>query len=378
MTDNIRPPVRGTIRFTGPFLEPRRGYYHLGTDFGAQTPGVAGDPIFAGAARFSHSLARFLASIALSLIVIGGATDQAPAQEIQRRIATAGLNQFDLAGWCGREDRPGAPFSDSRFGFVSLSTGGAPEFIYIASRYYLQLGPHDEVGYCKFRRYLYRVDKAGAFKREEIGEKRFAQLEKDLQTYGQAFEKSNPGQRLNPTLTTIGDRDSVGGCLLPISWQRIGSQTYALFSIVAIVGITDYVVPHSERRSSDCYAWGDRRLANTSILSDELSFLSINVRHDLFFVESPRFKMGFLFKPDLDFQCLKGVDTFSQHILISRRAFDLDVRPGLNDLIKKRASKWQLSQSSAEPDVLSFSDSVFLSQEFAAFMEGLAIEKGCK
>jgi murein DD-endopeptidase MepM/ murein hydrolase activator NlpD len=43
MTDSVFPAVRGTIRITSPFLEPRRNYRHLGTDFGAQTPGVPGD-----------------------------------------------------------------------------------------------------------------------------------------------------------------------------------------------------------------------------------------------------------------------------------------------------------------------------------------------
>jgi hypothetical protein len=48
MTDVVRPPVRGNIRFTGPFLEPRgKGILHYGTDFGPQNPGVAGDEIAA-------------------------------------------------------------------------------------------------------------------------------------------------------------------------------------------------------------------------------------------------------------------------------------------------------------------------------------------
>lgn len=46
MTDNVSPPVRGRIRFTSPFDEPRGNYNHLGTDFGAQTPGVPGDNVF--------------------------------------------------------------------------------------------------------------------------------------------------------------------------------------------------------------------------------------------------------------------------------------------------------------------------------------------
>src|SRR5215813_8573443 len=48
MTDVVRPPVRGDIRITGPFLEPRsEGTFHHGTDFGPQTQGVAGDEIVA-------------------------------------------------------------------------------------------------------------------------------------------------------------------------------------------------------------------------------------------------------------------------------------------------------------------------------------------
>lgn len=48
MTDVVGPPVRGNIRFRGPFLEPRgNGIFHYGTDFGPQKPGVAGDEIVA-------------------------------------------------------------------------------------------------------------------------------------------------------------------------------------------------------------------------------------------------------------------------------------------------------------------------------------------
>lgn len=46
--DTINPPVRGDrIGIKGPFLEPRKDYRHLGTDFGPQTPGVPGDDIVA-------------------------------------------------------------------------------------------------------------------------------------------------------------------------------------------------------------------------------------------------------------------------------------------------------------------------------------------
>jgi len=48
MTDVVRSPVRGNIRFTARFLEPRgKGILHFGTDFGPQNPGVAGDEIVA-------------------------------------------------------------------------------------------------------------------------------------------------------------------------------------------------------------------------------------------------------------------------------------------------------------------------------------------
>ncbi|WP_426422611.1 AIDA repeat-containing protein [Bradyrhizobium genosp. A] len=47
MSDVILPPVAGNFRITSPFGADRGSYQHLGTDFGAQTPGVAGDPIVA-------------------------------------------------------------------------------------------------------------------------------------------------------------------------------------------------------------------------------------------------------------------------------------------------------------------------------------------
>jgi hypothetical protein len=323
-------------------------------------------------------MARTVASIFMFMILTLSATGQVLAQEGEGRIATGGLNEFDLARSCGQEYRPGVPLANRRFGFASLSTGQAPQFVYITSRYYVELGPHGDPGDCKFMRYLYRLDKGGSFKREEIGAKRFAQIYSDLQTNTRIFEQSNPGQYLDPTLRESGDRDSEGGCLLPIYWQKIRSQTYALFSIAAGVGVISSVVPHYANRDSDCNAWGERRLDNASVYSDGVHFLSVNVAPDLIFVESNRFQMGFLFKPDVDFQCLKGDDAFSEHILISRKTFDLEVRPHLDALIKKRAAKWQLSLSSNEPEVLSFADSVFLSHEFSTFLEGLATKKGCK
>src|SRR5579872_1615706 len=46
--DVVNLPVRGNrLGFTGLFGEPRGDRRHLGTDFGAQTPGVAGDDIVA-------------------------------------------------------------------------------------------------------------------------------------------------------------------------------------------------------------------------------------------------------------------------------------------------------------------------------------------
>jgi hypothetical protein len=281
-----------------------------------------------------------LSSFIISLVVTLGAADQALAHDTQRRIASVALNKFDLAFPCRSKGRAAAS-AYSRFGFAPLATGGAPEFVYIVPGFYVELGPHDDHGHCKFRRYLYRLDEAGAFKREEIGEKRSAQLLKDIVTYEEAFDKSHPGQRLRPT--TSADGRSVGGCLFPIFWDKIGNQTYALLSITDGVGIAYDTVPNIESTWS-CNAWGDRSRANASIISGGIDFLSVNVTQDLIFVESPILSIGFLFKPGLDFQCLKGNDSFSEHILISQKLFDLEVRPYLDDLIKKRVPDWLLSQ----------------------------------
>jgi murein DD-endopeptidase MepM/ murein hydrolase activator NlpD len=47
MTDIILSPVVNTFRITDGFGANRGSYAHLGTDFGAVTPGVAGDPLVA-------------------------------------------------------------------------------------------------------------------------------------------------------------------------------------------------------------------------------------------------------------------------------------------------------------------------------------------
>ena len=176
-----------------------------------------------------QSLARVIAGAFLSMILVLSAAGHVLAQEGQGRIATGGLNEFDLARPCGQEYRRGVPVSNERFGFASLSTGQAPEFVYITSRYYVEQGPRGDASDCKFKRYLYRLDKAGRFKQQEIGAKRFAQLYNDLQTNERTFEQSNPGQYLDPSLRESGEKDSVGGCLLPFYWQRSAAKPMRSF-----------------------------------------------------------------------------------------------------------------------------------------------------
>jgi len=47
--DIVNLPIRsdGRIKFSSPFLAPRGNNNHLGTDFGAQTPGVPRDDVVA-------------------------------------------------------------------------------------------------------------------------------------------------------------------------------------------------------------------------------------------------------------------------------------------------------------------------------------------
>jgi hypothetical protein len=47
MSRPVRPPVEGDIRITSAAGKQRGTYIHHGTDFGPQTPGVAGDPLVA-------------------------------------------------------------------------------------------------------------------------------------------------------------------------------------------------------------------------------------------------------------------------------------------------------------------------------------------
>lgn len=47
MNRPVRPPVEGDIRITSAAGKQRGTYVHLGTDFGPQTPGIAGDPLYA-------------------------------------------------------------------------------------------------------------------------------------------------------------------------------------------------------------------------------------------------------------------------------------------------------------------------------------------
>jgi hypothetical protein len=307
------------------------------------------------------------------LLMLWSLLSVARAQEGNQIVATGGLNEFDLALFCGETDS--GPLPGSRFGYATSSTGVAPEFSYITSRYYVQKGPNGDPQGCAFKRYLYRLDKGELFRQEEIDEKKFTQIENGIRSYARTYEKLNPGKRLSAF--SVSTEDSVGGCLFPISWYAIESQDYALLSTAAGVGIVNYVIPQYERRlASACRAWGERHLTNSSITSSEIGFLSIS--SDKLFVESKSFQTGFLFKPGLDFQCVRGVDAFTRHILISRRAFDLHVRPGLEDLLLKNSAKLKPADPKGEPKVLPFADSVFLNQEFAAFVVALANEKGCK
>jgi len=105
----------------------------------------------------------------------------------------------------------------------------------------------------------------------------------------------------------------------------------------------------------------------------KLGFQSLG--DDLLFVEMANFKKGFLFKVGSDFQCFGGHDIFSLHVLVKKNFFDAEIRPGLEDkFIKKKP----VANSGDEPKVLSFVESVSLSQEFAALVTGFARGKGCK
>jgi hypothetical protein len=325
-------------------------------------------------------------NIAGFLMMLGVAVSSGHAQEGLQKTAANDLNEFDVASSCygaeyTYETAPSSPADkkpqrpESRFGYVNGSSGGnagKPEFVYIASRYYVHVGPYGDPDGCEFRRTLYRLTDHNLFKREEIDENQFARIKSELEPGRRAYSRSNPGKMFGRP--ELGPADSVGGCLLPIQWYTLLGQDYALLSIVhGNAGIVDYVRPHYQRafdgNPSTCMAWGERYLTNSSIISSEINFLPIN--GDLLFVEMVNNKKGFLFKAGPDFQCIPGLDIFSFHILVKKKLFDAEIRPGLEEIFSGK-------KTAGGSGVVSFLDSVFLSQEFAALVTGFADEKGCK
>jgi hypothetical protein len=318
---------------------------------------------------------RSASYLAVLLLTLRLTTLSAFAQESPQDIATGGLNEFDLALFCGEagQHADSGPFPASGFGYATLSAGGVPEFAFVTARYYVETGPYGDPQGCAFRRYLYRLE-GELFRREEIDKNRFIQIQSSIRSFERTYERLNPGKRLS--FPSGSSEDSVGGCLFPIAWYAIGGQDYALLSVAAEAGIVNYVIPQSERRlNSTCQAWGERHLTNSSITSNEIGFLSISP--DLLFIESKTYRTGFLLRPSLDFQCFRGGDAFSHHILISRPMFDLKIRPALDNLLLKHNTKLKVADPKGQPKVLTFPDSVRLNQEFAAFVVGLTNEKGC-
>ncbi len=317
------------------------------------------------------------------LTMLGVAASTAYAEGDLQKIAADDLNEFDVAASCygaeyTYEAAPAGPADkryqrpESRFGYVSGSSGGKPEFVYIASRYYVHTGPYGDPGGCEFRRTLYRLTDKNLFKREAIDEAEFARIKSELEPGRRAYTRSNPGKMFGRP--QLGPADSVGDCLFPIQWYSLLGQDYALLSVVrGDTGVVDYVRPHYQRafdgNPSTCLAWGERYLTNSSIVSSEINFLPLN--GDLLFVEMANYQKGFVFKPGPDFQCIPGRDVFSRHILVKKKLFDAEIRPGLEEVFSGR-------KPADASGVVSFLDSVFLSQEFAATVAGFAEEKGCR
>lgn len=306
----------------------------------------------------------------------------------QQKVTTEGLNEFDVAGFCYGAEYREAPeqgsfngdskeilLSRSQFGFTNL-LGQKPdtwEFAYITARYYVRLGPNGDASDCVYRRYIYRLNNEGYFKAEKINESKFAQIKNSFYAYMQL----NPNKKLGRPSKSSGD--SVGNCVFPIEWHAIDGKDYALFSISRYGGIVDYITPHYEREPSGapsaCYAWGERHLTNSSITWHSFEFQS--VAPDILFVESKKYQTGFLFKAGLDFQCVRGGDVFTHHILISRTYFDSEVRPRLESILRKDNIKFGFGEAADKPEIATFLDSVRLNQEIAAFVVGLTEKKGC-
>jgi hypothetical protein len=325
--------------------------------------------------------------VRLSLVALlffaesGGRSSFAEADQRSLKIASEYLNEFDLARYCAQAggDLGSRPIPRRKFGYTTSPTEQAPAFAYVTSEYYAQLSRFGDPQECQFKSYLYRLGKNGRFTQEEIDEKKFAQLANNIRAYERSYEQSNPGKRLGVPIAAR--LDSIGGCLFPIYWYTFGGREHALISLANRAAFTNYVIPPGYREMdgspSACNAWGERHLTNSAIASGGLGFLEISP--ETFFVELEEYKRGFIFRAGSDFQCTKATDAFSLHVLISREAFDADVRPRLEGVLKKYNYQSKMVTSyDGQTKVLPFSDSVFLNQEFATFIDNLAKEKGCE
>jgi hypothetical protein len=325
------------------------------------------------------------------VMILRGLNSLAGAQEVPQRIATNGLNEFDLADYCygaqyradpgsvsGVEQRIQIPHS--RFGYDGMSTSqnaATPHFAYITARYYVQIGPYGDPAECAFKRYLYRLNQQGSFLKEEIDEQRFEQIDSRLRAFARTYQKSNAGKDLGQP--NASRADSVGGCLFPMEWGTNAGKDYSLLSVARYGGISNYVIPHYERtlngEQSNCHAWGERHITNSSITSSSIAIFSLDP--SLRFVEDKTYQMGFLFKASPDIQCVKGADSFSRHILVERSVFDTQIRPELQSALRRGSVAAGPADSDGKSRALSFLDSVRLSQEFAALVVGLTEKRGC-
>jgi hypothetical protein len=248
--------------------------------------------------------------VAVILLTFGLSTNL-HTEEAQKKIASGGLNEFDAARFCSgatyvsepdlakRDDAPkGLHVPRSRFGFASPDSqkGGASEFLYVTSQYYVRVGPSGDPAGCEFKHYLYRSTKGNLFKEEEIDEKKFSELVGALGVFEQTYRRRS-GVKTTGKLfgeADTSEADSIGGCLLPIQWFLFRGKFYALFSLSQL-GVVQYVIPHYERgpdgSPSTCNAWGERHLANSNIISGWLLFFPLS--SDFLFVELREYQKGF-------------------------------------------------------------------------------------
>lgn len=276
------------------------------------------------------------------------------------------VSEFDLGGFCwGADHNDDSHMSEGRFGHVEVSADSRDTFVYLLSSSRAEIGRFGDLTLCKNETALYTKKRDGRFLRKDLTEAEFLDYKQRLVEY----------RHKNTTRYEDGLPDgdySIGGCLFPLLWYKLGSKEYTMISIVGAGSVAQPVVPKSGAEGPGvdaCDAWGAARIAQYKIVSDGISAFLLDP--DQYFIELTAYQQGYEFDIGRSIQCVASNDAFKMHVLVERSFFDRQIRPTVMKRIRE-------ADTSRERSTVPFAVSYRINSEIASDVLKLSVAKGCK